>query len=67
MTMTELQEILSKHVEAVDKSASMKAVERQVEIENATVIAGLANTMIKNVSMQLKAEQMGTTLGGLIK
>ena len=67
MNMVELQEILGKHVKAIDESGRMKAVERQIELENSMTICSLANQMIKNASVQLKAEQLGTTLGGQIK
>ena len=65
--MVELQEILGKHVEAIDNSAKMKAVERQIELENSMAIVSLSKQMISNAKVQLQAEIAGTTIGGLIK
>ena len=67
MNMVELQEILGKHVEAIDNSAKMKAVERQIELENSMAIVSLSKQMISNAKVQLQAEIAGTTIGGLIK
>ena len=67
MNMVELQEILGKHVKAIDQSDKMKAVERQIEMENALTISNLAKQMIANAKVQLQAEQAGTTVGGIIK
>lgn len=67
MNMVELQEILGKHVKAIDESAKMKAVERQIEMENALTISNLAKQMIANAKVQLQAEQAGTTVGGIMK
>lgn len=65
--MVELQEILGKHVKAIDGSDKMKAVERQIELENSMTIASLAKQMIANAKVQLQAEQIGTNLNGVIK
>lgn len=67
MSMVELQEILGKHVKAIDESDKMKAVERQIEMENALTISNLAKQMIANAKVQLQAEQAATTLHGVIK
>lgn len=67
LTMVELQNILGKHVKALDSSDKMKAVERQLELENSMVISNLAKQMIANAKVQLQAEQIGTTVGGIIK
>lgn len=67
LSLVELQEILGKHVKAIDESDKMKAIERQIELENSMAICTVANAMIKNATVQLKAEQLSTTLGGQIK
>lgn len=65
--MVELQEILGKHVKSIDESTKMKAVERQIELENSITIANLAKQMIANAKVQLQAQQIGTDLNGVIK
>lgn len=67
MNMTELQELLGKHIAAIDNSATMKAVDRQIELENSAAISNLAKNMIANAKVMLQAEQLGTTVGGVIK
>ena len=67
LSLVELQEILGKHVEALDASDKMKAVERQIEIENSMAITNVAKQMIASAKVQLQAQQMGTDLNGVIK
>ena len=67
LNMVELQEILGKHVKSIDESTKMKAVERQIELENSITIANLAKQMIANAKVQLQAQQIGTDLNGVIK
>ena len=67
VSMVELQEILGKHVKAIDESAKMKAVERQIELENSMAISNLAKQMIANAKVQLQAASLGNNLDGVIK
>ena len=67
MNMKELQELLGKHIEAIDNSTTMKPVDRQIELENSAAISSLAKNMIANAKVMLQAEQLGTTVGGVIK
>ena len=67
LSLVELQEILGKHVEAIDNSTKMKAVERQIEIENSMAITNIAKQMIASAKVQLQAQQMSTDLNGVIK
>ena len=67
LSLVELQEILGKHVQAIDGSNKMKAVERQIELENSMAISSLAKQMITNAKVQLQAKQLETDLNGIIK
>lgn len=67
LSLVELQEILGKHVKAIDESSSMKAVERQIELENSMAISSLAKQMIASAKVQLQAVQLETELEGVIK
>lgn len=67
LSLVELQEILGKHVEAIDTSDKMKAVERQIEIENSMAITNIAKQMIASAKVQIQAQQIGTDLNGVIK
>ena len=67
LSLVELQEILGKHVQAIDDSDKMKAVERQIELENSMAITSLAKQMIANAKVQIQAEQLNNDLNGVIK
>lgn len=67
LSMVELQEILGKHVVAIDESSKMKAVERQIELENSMAISSIAKQMIANAKVQLQAAQLDNNLNGIIK
>lgn len=67
LSLVELQEILGKHVKAIDESDKMKAVERQIELENSMAISSLAKQMIASAKVQLQARQLETELEGVIK
>lgn len=67
LSLVELQEILGKHVKAIDGSDKMKAVERQIELENSMAISSLAKQMIASAKVQLQARQLETELEGVIK
>lgn len=67
LSLVELQEILGKHVKAIDESGKMKAVERQIELENSMAISSLAKQMIASAKVQLQARQLETELEGVIK
>ena len=67
LSLVELQEILGKHVVAIDGSDKMKAVERQIELENSMAISSLAKQMIASAKVQLQAKQLETELEGVIK
>lgn len=66
LSLVELQEILGKHVQAIDNSDKMKAVERQIELENSMAISNLAKQMIISAKVQLQAAQMENDLNGII-
>ena len=67
LSLVELQEILGKHVLALDGSDKLKAVERQIEIENSMAITNVAKQMIASTKVQMQAQQIGTDLNGVIK
>lgn len=67
LSLVELQEILGKHVLALDGSDKLKAVERQIEIENSMAITNVAKQMIASAKVQMQAQQIGTDLNGVIK
>ena len=67
LSLVELQEILGNHVKAIDESSKMKAVERQIELENSMAISSLAKQMIASAKVQLQAKQLETELEGVIK
>ena len=67
LSLVELQEILGNHVKAIDESDKMKAVERQIELENSMAISSIAKQMITNAKVQLQAKQLETDLNGIIK
>ena len=67
LSLVELQEILGKHVQAIDGSDKMKAVERQIELENSMAISSLAKQMVASAKVQLQAKQLETDLEGVIK
>ena len=67
LSLVELQEILGEHVKRIDESDKMKAVERQIELENSMAISNLAKQMIISAKVQLQAAQMENDLNGIIK
>lgn len=67
LSLVELQEILGNHVKAIDESDKLKAVERQIELENSMAISSIAKQMITNAKVQLQAKQLETDLNGIIK
>lgn len=67
LSLVELQEILGNHVKAIDESDKMKAVERQIELENSMAISSLAKQMIASAKVQLQAKQLETELEGVIR
>lgn len=67
LSLVELQEILGNHVKAIDESDKMKAVERQIELENSMAISSLAKQMVASAKVQLQAKQLETDLEGVIR
>ena len=67
LSLVELQEILGEHVKRIDESGKMKAVERQIELENSMAISSLAKQMIASAKVQLQAKQLETELDGVIR
>lgn len=67
LSLVELQEILGKHVKAIDESENVSSVKRQIELENSMAISSLAKQMIASAKVQLQAKQLETELDGVIK
>lgn len=67
LSLRELQDILGRRVKQIDESSKLKAVERQIAIEDSQVICNLSKQMIASAKVQLQAKQIGTSLNGVIE